>query len=92
MKDKTIYMELGDEQTAHHQKEANQHSEKPLKDYTKDKIKDQVIDSLTSNLQILDVTGTTAVVTIPLEVVKLMSVLSKELENQLENYEKGVTR
>ena len=88
MKDKTIYMELCDEQSAHHQKEANQ-AEKPLKDYTKDKIKDQVIDSLTSNLKILDVTGSTAVITVPLEIVKLMSVFSKELENQLEQ---GITR
>ena len=82
-------MQLGDEQNAH----SKEQEKEPIKDFVKDKIQDQLLDSLTSNLQILDVTGSTAVISMPLEVVKLMSAIFKELENSLENkLEQGIKR
>ena len=90
MRDKKIYMQLGDEQNTH--SEEQEKNQEPIKDFAKDEIQDELLNSLTSNLQILDVTGNTTVISMPLKMVKLMSVLSKKLENQLENYEKGVTR
>jgi len=89
MKNQTIYMKLGDEQNAHSEE---QEKEKTIvKGFAKDKIQDELIDSLTSNLQLLDVTGNTAVISMPLQVVKLMSAIFKELENSLEN-QQGITR
>ena len=82
-------MQLGDEQNAH--SEEQEKKQETVKDFAKDKIQDELIDSLTSNLQILDVTGNTAVISMPLQVVKIMSVLFKEIENQLEN-QQGITR
>ncbi len=89
MKNKKIYIQLGDEQNAH--SEEQEKKQETVKDFAKDKIQDELIDSLTSNLQILDVTGNTAVISMPLQVVKIMSVLFKEIENQLEN-QQGITR
>jgi len=85
MKNKTIYMQLGDEQNAH----PKEQEKEPIKDFLKDNIQDKLIDSL----KILDITGNTAVVSIPLEAVKLMSAIFKELENSLENkLEQGIKR
>ena len=89
MENKKIYMQLGDEQNAH--SEEQEKNQAPVKDFAKDEIQDKLLDSLTSNLQILDVTGNTAVISMPLQVVKLMSAIFKELENSLEN-QQGITR
>ena len=89
MKNKTIYMQLGDEQNAHSEEQENK--QESVKDFAKDEIQDKLLDSLTSNLQILDITGNTAVISMPLQAVKLMSAIFKELENSLEN-QQGITR
>lgn len=89
MRDKKIYMQLGNEQNAH--SEEQEKNQEPIKDFAKDEIQDELLDSLTSNLQILDVTGNAATISMSLQVVKLMSAIFKELENSLEN-QQGITR
>ena len=89
MKDKKIYMQLGDEPEAH--SEEQEKKQEAVKNFAKDKVQDELLDSLTDNLQLLDVTGGAAIISMPLEMVKLMSAIFKELENQLEN-QQGITR
>ncbi len=58
----------------------------------KNEMSEQIFDELT-DVSILNLAGGMATITMPIEAVKLLSLIFKKLENKLENnYDKGMTR
>ncbi|MDD3856371.1 hypothetical protein [Sulfurimonas sp.] len=82
MSGKNIYMELGDGSEF----ESLKKTETAAKDFAKEEIKDFALDeafeSLFSKIEILDISGGMVNITMPLQVLKLLSKFSELLNQQ----------
>lgn len=89
MQGKTFYMQLGDGSEFESQKSKTQELVKNAKAEIKDFTIDEMLEQLIGGVEVLDISGGVATIAMPLEMLKVLKMFSKLLENE---NERGISR